>query len=255
MLLYGSCSLSFSSSDYFVQARHNRWTLSTAVTWQDSRDSLEVVSKQTWKETKAGDWKTSLAEQECEGDTFPIFSLWSNAPLSRGVRIISPSFPAQRPGHPNANKTFLVLSTTSLLKPTRVFSDCRQGPQLGIKRHKDMCFPFTYFSFCMDTAQCSHTYSPLSSMSSCHQKIKKKKTNPELEAVHFRGNAPTNSCTHSDGGNVCGLPTLWQALPSITSFIISPSNLWRREHLIHFKTCQLGPSNVKRKHYIPMFGH
>lgn len=96
--------------------------------------------------------------------------------------------------------------------------------------------------------------SPLSSTSSCHQKIKEKKTNPELEVVHIRA-VPTNSCTDSDGGNVCGSPTLWQALPSIISFIISPSNLRKKEHLIHFKTCKLGPSNLKRMLDIPIFGH
>lgn len=127
------------------------------------------------------------------------FFPWSNASLSRGVRTVSPSFPSQRPGHQNANRTSWVPSTTSLMKHTRAFSDCRQDLQLGIRRHKDMCFPFTYFFtlhghspvvLILTAYNPLRAWtSPLSSTSSCHQKIKKKKINAELEAVHFRGSA------------------------------------------------------------------
>lgn len=180
----------------------------------------------------------------------------SNASLSREVSVFYPPFPAQRPGHLNANRTYPVPSTTSHKKPTRAFSDCRQDPSLGIRRHKDSCVSIYLFSTLhghspavVRLMACNPrraSTSPVSSPSSCHRKIKhhQQKTNKTLSLVHLQA-VPTNSCTDSDQGNVCGPPTLWQAFPPITS-LSSPYDLWRREHRTHFKTCKRRPSKMQR---------
>lgn len=152
----------------------------------------------------------------------------SNAPSDRGVSIFPYSFQHRGlgiwiqightwcpPQHPE--------------KTTRAFSDGRQDPQLGIGRHKDICFSIYLFFIwhghspvvlkLMAYNPLRASTSPSSFTSSCHRKTKPK-IPPEF-LVHFTGSAHKQLHRFKLRECLCGggSPTLWQALLSIYYFI------------------------------------